>query len=967
MADIYFSMIVYVDNDELLKKSIDSIVGPQVKIIVVDAICSEISINLCAGYKEKYGERFKYFKTFGMSIGEAYNVAIPEIEGQYVNFSLASTWFSRESINAVRYIAENEGSPKLVSLSPWTVNEKEEDVQYKMSPVSSANVCYEEIYLDNEPKKLQLMFHSYFIRCYLINSKERHMWFKQKLLGDAVTEMLLQLLSEIRGYLYLPKQKFYYTYQMEDNVSACVNQQYEWWYLDSLKNWILPFVKEWNSKDYPLRIPMKIAVFYLIYSRFNCNYNNRNKGVLNREQVEEFIHLVGKILQYIDNKMIYKKDTIPNFVIPRGMRILFLKIKAAETGKICENVLHNGRMFLWTHYNDGQINKLSNIIYKGAMPDLDRLKEKRKEIDASSRLFVVEKKTSEENFIPVVKGAYEDDSLIPVCELSKEHVILKIINYINGNLEIDGILSLGDFLDKEQIKLFALYNGQTISISPSEVYGLEKIFGITYEKKYMFHVSIPVYSVTKKAELQFAIELNEMITILEIRTQSVYSHVRSDLKGQYWRFENEWCLNFISKNKMCITMVTENDVNKMENTFQKNLMVIAEQGNKFVKEALDLRKEYFKRKQQNQEKKIWITFDKLYKAGDNGEYIYNYISQNCEDIDIYYIVKEDSLDYKRMKNENDNILKWGDKESLVLTLLADVILATHADVFEFTGFNKEIMPYICDLFNPINICIQHGLTVQNIANFQNRLIDNIRLYLCASQNEIDNLSYPIYGYNKENLSLTGLARFDGLKNNDQYQILIAPTWRRGLAVGSNMGSYRGHSNAFKQSEYFQIYNRLINDSKLISVAKETGYKIIYLLHPVLTAQICDFDQNNDVEIMTITDDMSYEKILTESSLMITDYSGVQFDFAYMRKPLLYYHPKSIPPHFDESKTYVYENDAFGPIIDNHEELVNTICVYMRNQCKMKEEYRARADRFFAYSDFENCSRIYNAIRHYIDE
>lgn len=82
------------------------------------------------------------------------------------------------------------------------------------------------------------------------------------------------------------------------------------------------------------------------------------------------------------------------------------------------------------------------------------------------------------------------------------------------------------------------------------------------------------------------------------------------------------------------------------------------------------------------------------------------------------------------------------------------------------------------------------------------------------------------------------------------------------------------------------------------------------MHPAVSSQLEDFDRNDYVELIPAASDMNYEKILTESSLMVTDYSGVQFDFAYQRKPLLYYHPASLPPHYEQSKAYQYDKDAF---------------------------------------------------------
>lgn len=975
MADIYFSMIIYVDDDELLARAINSITGVsaellgKIKIIVADAVCSEKSMNLCASHEKRYGkDHFRYIKTYEMTIGEAYNTAIPEIEGRYVNFSLASTSFSTGSMETVWHIAEEAGRPRLISLAPWTENEKHEYVQYKMSPVDKGSDFSREIHLNQEPQMLQLMFHAYFIRCYLISSKERHMWFRPELYDDACMEMLLNLLAEIRGYLYLPKLKINYTHQLEDNTSAFMDQHNEWWYVDSIKNWILPFAREWNSKDYPLRMPMRIALFYLVYARFNCNYNDRNKGVLKGEMLEEFLHLAGQALQYVDSRVIFSKSVFNGLVIPRGMRILLLKLKAGEAGKECEVISHGNQLCLWTHWQKEEVTEkaLTSIQFQGA-PDTANLDGVGKTLDHTASLFTVERNSENANEIPEMKWAYEDDTLIPICVINKEHVIIRAINYREGKLKIDGLFSMGDFLSKEQVRLKAVKDGKEIYARVSDVYGLEKLFGVTYLHKYAFQIDIPVFAFSKRSKIQFFVEINGQDTVLEIRTQSIYSHVRENIKGQYWRFADEWCLNIARKNEMYITMVTQKDINDREAGYRKELTARSKKGDKMAALALKLRAEYFQRKKELAER-IWITFDKLYKAGDNGEYIYDYITARNDGIDIRYLIKEDSPDYSRMLEKGDKLLIWGEKETLLTALCAEAVLTTHANIVSYIGFDKNLIPYICDLFNPVNICIQHGLTVQNIAQFQNRLFDNLQLYLCASQREIDNLSRPIYGFDeKEWLKLAGIARYDGLHSNDKRQILITPTWRRDI-VNSNVAHVKKeHNDSFKNSEYYRIYNQLINDEELIKAAKKYNYRIIYLLHPATSAQLNDYDQNDYVELLAAASDMSYEKILTESSLMITDYSGVQFDFAYMRKPLLYYHPATLPPHYDESEAYKYERDAFGPIIDNHEELVNTICDYMKNQCRMKDEYRERADRFFAFKDFDNCKRIYEAICSYMDE
>lgn len=992
MADIYFSMIVYVDEEDGLERALDSIldVTPKVKgtlkLIIADPFCTEETQSVCESVKDRLEpKQFVYLELPEASIGDAYNRATDYTEGRYVNYSLASTYFEPKTLDVLYGVATELDQPKLISLSPWTVNEKEEYVQYKMSPKASS-AQYQEISLHDTPEKLQLMFHAYFIRCYLVRSAERRMYFKPELLEDAPIEFLANLLAEIMNYTYLSGQIFHYTRQLEDNTSAFIDQHHAWWYMDSFRNWILPFAEEWDARNYPLRNSMRILLLYLVFSRYNCNLSDRDKGIIQRSDIPELRMLTGKILQFVDNKIIFNKNSLQNFNIPRAMKLLFLEIKAEQTGCVCEPVIHGGQCMIWTHKKYGDITEhaLDKYDFRLARESQD-VRNAEKELDIVSKAFTISR---QENDIPVLKWVREEETLLPVCELRKEHVILYAINYSKNSLKIDGLFSLGNFIKREDIRLYLYKDGKEYTqIMPIEVYDLKKVFGVTYARDYRFYAEVPVFAIGKSSKLQFVTEINGDRFPVEIRSGDVYSHITEKVKGSYWHFEKNWCLSLVQKNTLYLERVNAEEVKKKEAEFQKYLGSVKTGA---AKRALELRKKYFSTKKKYENRRIWITFDKLYKAGDNGEYMYKYISSQEDDIEIYYLIKSDSPDYERLLSEEQqkikektkdaasanqkmqeyesHILVWGEERTLLMALNAEVILDTHANAFSYMGFETEMKPYVGDLFDPKIACIQHGLTVQKIAQFQNRLFDNTSLYLCASQHEIDNLKKPIYGYvDTSVLKLPGIARHDGLKNNDQKQILITPTWRRNIA-NSNVAHFKkGHNDFFKESDYFKIYNRLINDPTLISTAKKCGYRIIYLLHPAASAQLEDFDQNDYVELIPAAGDMNYEKILTESSLMVTDYSGVQFDFAYMRKPILYYHPSELPPHYDESDAYVYEKDAFGPLIDNHEEMVRQLCEYMKNQCRMLPEYRRRADKFFAYSDAGNRERIYQTLKKFFNE
>ena len=64
----------------------------------------------------------------------------------------------------------------------------------------------------------------------------------------------------------------------------------------------------------------------------------------------------------------------------------------------------------------------------------------------------------------------------------------------------------------------------------------------------------------------------------------------------------------------------------------------------------------------------------------------------------------------------------------------------------------------------------------------------------------------------------------------------------------------------------------------------------------------------------------------KAMVMITDFSTVAFDFAYLKKPLIYYQFDN-NYHFDvESGYFDYDEMGFGPVAKTSEELRNDIGV-----------------------------------------
>lgn len=539
-----------------------------------------------------------------------------------------------------------------------------------------------------------------------------------------------------------------------------------------------------------------------------------------------------------------------------------------------------------------------------------------------------------------------------IAPLEKNTVKIRTMEQKRGNLIIKGVI---DFVfPSEQLDISLVVNSKKeYSLKYVEDYALIKLFGRAVYKNKRFEVEVPLDKSVKS--IGFLLKLNGKRYNFNLAFYTSNSKLSNSHARTYWQVDR-FLLRYQKKRKKIEVkpygrkrhLIYEAALLKgMWSSKQCNMGMIA------------LRILYWLTYKHFNRKRVWITYDKLYKAGDCGEYFARYVShQNNKDIKMCYLINKDSSDYRRLKREGLCLLKPNSLMHKLHFLHADTIFFTHAYVYNFNGFPAAKSHFFRGLLSFKTMCIQHGLTVQKFAHSMGKYLDNTDLYFCASKYEIENLIRPIYGYNLNQLKLTGIPRYDGLINNDKRQILITPTWRMTLAKPSIMGKPRPYNPLFKESTYFARYNELVNNEVLINTAKKYNYSIIYLVHPTVSIQADDFDKNEYVEIIPAANgDVNYEKLLTESSLMVTDYSGVQFDFAYMRKPIVYSHYSDVPAYYEESN-YKYNTMAFGELCTTNEELVRTICTYIENGCKMKPEYVDRANDFFAFDDHNNCKRIY---------
>lgn len=725
--------------------------------------------------------------------------------------------------------------------------------------------------------------------------------FREDLKYEYEKEYLLRLITVADGMRLIKTPLYTYHNPKETNIRLFPGFYEKEWYYQSIDEFWIPFMAELKEKYENVPIIIQYMAYYALCVRADANLNNRNKHCIDETDAYKYICSWSRLLYFIDDEII---------------------LNAYKQSYITDNI-YLKRVFLRIKYQD---EKLQFDTYY-----MDR-------------------------------KAYVGRNNTISAPLDSQSVDIQLMECNDGVLHIDALLS--GIYDLETGS-FSVKKGETeYPIEYNERYAHTKLFGITVYKRISFEINIPIDD-EKKQRITFSYTNNFGSFKIPLTFGSHSSKLSKRFKNCYWYFESEG-IRFMAAYDHQSLLIEKCGKKKQLLKEWKLRREMLKTGTKKAKTFLLVRTAYFFFRPFLKKRTIWLFLDKIYKGGDSSEYIYKYAAIQKDGIDKYYLIDKNAPDFKRLKDEGFKPLVRGSLKHRLIFLYADLIIMSNSTVCEFNDYSLDNSSYVRDLINFHGVCVQHGMSVQKIAAAQNRLKDNLKLYFCASKYEIENLNKPVYDYlGRDVLKLTGVPRYDGLINEDKRQILISPTWRMqaALAPAGNEGVMRNYNPLFKESSYFKIYNSLINDPRLIDAAKKYNYRILYVLHPIVSPQATDFEKNDYVEIVPSTGDMSYEQVFRESSLMVTDYSGVQFDFAYMRKPVIYLHHEDMPAHYEEG-TYHYDTMSFGEICKNNNELIETLISYMKQDCRMKPEYIKRADDFFEFNDQGNCKRIYDILLAY---
>jgi len=357
-------------------------------------------------------------------------------------------------------------------------------------------------------------------------------------------------------------------------------------------------------------------------------------------------------------------------------------------------------------------------------------------------------------------------------------------------------------------------------------------------------------------------------------------------------------------------------------------------------------------------KEIWLFIEKAERAGDNAEALLQWMFDNnkTQEKKCIFIINKNSVDYKRV-NKICTCVRYMSKLHKILFCIADRTISSYTHMEISNPFGKKSI-FFSNIFQQNKICfLQHGITQHDVSSGLRVNNRNYSLFVTVTNKEKDSIVYGNYGYREDQVVLTGFPRFDFLTSNPQKVITIMPTWRDQLVGPRNAKTCLYEPlPSFKHSDYYKNFLSLLGDADFVSAVELKGYKFKFLPHPVFYIYKDQFEFDSRVEIYP--ESTTYRKIYEISSLVITDFSSAAFDFAYLKKPVIYFQFDKI--HY-QAGYFDYERDGLGEVEHSVENLKKRIFEYIDTECVLKPFYQRRIDEFFVYNDKNNSKRVFEAI------
>lgn len=361
-------------------------------------------------------------------------------------------------------------------------------------------------------------------------------------------------------------------------------------------------------------------------------------------------------------------------------------------------------------------------------------------------------------------------------------------------------------------------------------------------------------------------------------------------------------------------------------------------------------------------KDLWLICDKENEARDNGYWLFRYIMETHPERDVIYAINKKSPDYGRVKPLG-RVVQFGSFRHWIYYLTASKNISSQKD-----GKPDAAVCYVLEVYGILKntrVFLQHGVILNDLPflHFKNA---KMRLFICSTDKEYQFVSGS-FGYPQGHVVKAGLCRFDNLTDCSGHgkdrKILVMPTWRDWISNQTSRSYQYEDVSDFRNTTYYKGWMGFLSDGELENILRENHLELIFYQHRGMQKYTSYFQDVVKGVRLASWPEYDVQQLLRECDMLITDYSSVNIDFAYMKKPLLYYqfdYEMYRTGQYGEGY-FDYARDGFGKVCLSRQDLLGSLRDIIREGFRMPPQYCGRADEFFTFHDKNNCKRNYEAI------
>ena len=306
-------------------------------------------------------------------------------------------------------------------------------------------------------------------------------------------------------------------------------------------------------------------------------------------------------------------------------------------------------------------------------------------------------------------------------------------------------------------------------------------------------------------------------------------------------------------------------------------------------------------------------------------------------IPIHYITSDPNDRIFEMAKENDQIKPYYIDSTTLITLMmkmdADVVVMTMPDLENYqikrSYVRKDIKYiYIPHCMDSLNMTMRKGSmdhfdSVLVTGKHHREEVEKVEIAYNLPKKEIINCGYPLLDDMRAEYAKMELPK------DHQTTILIAPSWQKDNIVDSCL-------------------------DELLDQLKGHSYKVVVRPHPQHVRHMPErmsqlkerFKDDSNIEIQT---DFTSNNTVFEADLMITDWSGIAYEYAYTTcKPVLFIDTpmKVMNPEYQKIDTVpinIWMREVIGAVVKP--EQMENVPVAVQNLLDHSAEYKEKIDQF----------------------